>query len=71
MALRNKYVTIGELVDELERLVDHSSQADVARQVKVQPPLISNVLAGKVNPCGKLLKWLGYEREVTYRRVGE
>jgi predicted XRE-type DNA-binding protein len=70
MALRNKFVTIGQLVDELERLVDHSNQAEIARAVGVQPPLISNVLAGKVNPCGKLLKWLGYERVVTYRRIG-
>lgn len=70
MGLRNKHVSLGELVDELERRVDRSSQAEVARLVKVQPPLISNVLADKVNPCGKLLKWLGYERVVTYRRLG-
>lgn len=70
MGLRNKHVSLGELVDELERRVERSSQAEIARAVKVQPPLISNVLADKVNPCGKLLKWLGYERVVTYRRLG-
>lgn len=71
MGLRNKHVSLGELVDELERLVERSSQAEVARAAKVKPPLVSNVLADRVNPCGRLLKWLGYERVVTYRRIGE
>lgn len=69
MALRNKHVSLGSLVDELRLRIARSSQAEVARQVKVAPPLISNVIAGNVNPCGKLLKWLGYERVVTYRRI--
>lgn len=68
--LRNKHVTLAQLIDELEWRVQRSSQADIAREVKVHPPLISNVLAGKVNPCGRLLKWLGYERVISYRRIG-
>jgi transcriptional regulator with XRE-family HTH domain len=68
MSLRNLIVSKGELVGELERLVERASQAEIARQVKVKAPLISNVLNGKANPTGKLLKWLGYERVVVYRR---
>jgi len=71
MALRNVYANVPDLREELARRVGHSSQAEIARQVKVAAPVISNVLAGKTNPCGKLLKWLGYERVITYRRIDE
>jgi hypothetical protein len=71
MALRNVYASAEDLAAELARRVGNSSQAAIARQARVKPPLISNVIAGKVNPCGRLLKWLGYERVVTYRRISE
>jgi transcriptional regulator with XRE-family HTH domain len=67
--LRLKTVTPKQLRQELKRRVRRSSQAHIARDVGVKAPLISNVLAGKVLPCGKLLKWLGYERDIRYRRV--
>ena len=41
----------------------------MAREVRVKAPLISNVLARKVLPCGKLLKWLGYARVIHYQKV--
>ncbi len=71
MSLRNQYVTAEELAEELGRRVSRSSQAEIAREVKVAAPLISNIVSGKVNVCGRLLKWLGYERVITYRRIGE
>lgn len=55
---------------KLKRIARTTSQAEIARLVKVKPPLISNVIAGKANPTGKLLKWLGYRRVVVYRRIG-
>lgn len=70
MSLRNVFVSAEELAEELERRCAQSSQAEVARQVKVAAPLISNVVAKKTNPCGKLLKWLGYERVITYKKLG-
>ncbi len=41
----------------------------MAREIGVRAPLISNVLARKVLPCGKLLKWLGYTRVIRYQKV--
>lgn len=69
--LRNLTVSKRELVKELRRRVKLTSQAEVARELKVKAPLVSNVVAGKTNPCGKLLKWLGYERVITYRRISD
>lgn len=69
MRLRKLTVSKRELVRELKRRVAQSSQAEIARLVKVKPPLISNVVAGKMNPSGKLLKWLGYERVIIYKKV--
>lgn len=69
MSLRNLTVTKRALVRELKKRVDKSSQAEIARLVKVKPPLISNVVAGKTNPCGKLLRWLGYQRVIVYKKV--
>jgi transcriptional regulator with XRE-family HTH domain len=67
MALRKVWVTVTEIRKELKRRVAQSSQAEVARELKIAPPMISNILAGKTNPCGKVLKWLGYERVIFYR----
>jgi len=67
--LRNQEVGMEELVEELARRVARTSQAAIARKIKVKPPLISNVLRGATNPCGKLLKFLGYERVIVYRRI--
>lgn len=67
--LRNKTVDARTLVRELRLRVKRGSQADIAREVGVRAPMISNVLNGRVLPCGKVLKWLGYKRVVIYRRV--
>lgn len=69
MALRNLTVEKKALVRELRRRLKTSSQAEVAREVGVKPPLVSNVAAGKTNPCGKLLKWLGYRRVIVYKKI--
>lgn len=57
------------LVRELRRRIKASSQAEVARELGVKAPLVSNVAAGKTNPCGKLLRWLGYRRVIVYRKI--
>lgn len=67
--LRLKTVTSRQLVRELRRRVARSSQAEVAREVGIKAPLVSNVLARKILPCGKLLKWLGYTRVTKYRKL--
>lgn len=69
MALRNLTVEKKSLVRELRARIRRSSQAEVAREVGVKAPLVSNVAAGKTNPCGKLLKWLGYKRVIVYRKI--
>lgn len=66
--LRNNEVTEADLVEELKRRVERSSQAKIARRLKISPPVISNILRGDMLPCGKVLKWLGYERVVVYRK---
>jgi transcriptional regulator with XRE-family HTH domain len=67
--LRNNEVTETELVDELARRVEKMSQAKIARRLRIKPPIISNILRGAALPCGKVLRWLGYERVVVYRRL--
>lgn len=69
MSLRKVEVSSIELRRELNRRLKKIAQADIARLLKIAAPLISNTAAGKINPTGKLLKWLGYERVVTYRKV--
>lgn len=69
MALRNLIVEKKALVRELRKRIARSTQAEVAREVGVKPPLVSNVAAGKTNPCGKLLRWLGYRRVIVYKKV--
>lgn len=54
---------------ELKRRIKASSQAEVARELGIKAPLVSNVAAGKMNPCGRLLTWLGYRRVVVYKKV--
>lgn len=58
-----------EIRGKLKLLTKSISQAEIARRVGIKPPLISNVLRGKARPSGKLLRWLGFERVIVYRRV--
>lgn len=69
MALRNLTVEKKALVRELRKRIRRSSQADIAREIGVKAPMVSNVAAGKTNPCGKLLKWLGYTRVIVYKKI--
>lgn len=69
MALRNLTVDKRALVRELKRRIKASSQANIARDLGIKAPLVSNVAAGKMNPCGKLLTWLGYRRVIVYKKV--
>jgi len=66
--LRNFEVTKDELVEELKRRVERSSQAKIARRLGISPPVISNIIRGDMFPCGKVLRWLGYERHIVYRK---
>lgn len=67
--LRNKTVKRTALVRELRKRIARSSQAEIAREIGVKAPMVSNVAAGKTNPCGKLLRWLGYRRVIVYKKV--
>lgn len=67
--LRNKVVTARQLQQELLKRTLRVSQSELARTLKIKPPLISNVINGKVLPCGRLLKWLGYRRVVVYQKL--
>lgn len=69
MSLRNVTVSHEELVEELGKRVAGTTQAALARKLKMAAPLISNMVQGKANICGKVLKWLGYERVVVYRKL--
>ena len=62
-------VGLPEIRSKLFLLTKSMSQAEIARRVGIKPPLISNVLRKKARPSGKLLRWLGFERVIVYRRV--
>ncbi|MFI5397624.1 MAG: helix-turn-helix domain-containing protein [Candidatus Binatia bacterium] len=66
--LRNKFVTEGQLQQELLRRTK-TTQAEIAREIGVAPPAISNVINGVIPPHGKILKWLGYRRRVVYEKI--
>jgi transcriptional regulator with XRE-family HTH domain len=59
---------MNEPVAKLKELVESSSQALMAEQLGVTQQYISAVLTGVRPPGKKLLKWLGFERQVTYRK---
>ena len=44
-------------------------QAAVAKAAGVSPQFVSDVWTGKRNPTGALLKLIGWERIVIYRKV--
>lgn len=56
-------------IEELRRLVQSDTQAAVAARLNVSAVYISDILAGRRNPGKKVLDALGFERQVTYRKV--
>lgn len=45
-------------------------QTAMAKAAGVSPQFVSDVMKGKRNPTGALLKMIGWERVVIYRKVG-
>jgi transcriptional regulator with XRE-family HTH domain len=44
-------------------------QTAMAKAAGVSPQFVSDAMRGKRNPTGNLLKLIGYERVVVYRKV--
>lgn len=44
-------------------------QTAMAKAAGVSPQFVSDAMKGKRNPTGRLLKLIGYERVVIYRKV--
>lgn len=44
------------------------TQASLAREIGISPPHLCEVLAGRKPPGTKIRKFLGVEKQVTYRR---
>jgi hypothetical protein len=53
-----------------KRIKAIGSQYRAAESMEVSPQYVNDVLMGKREPGGKLLKALGYERVVTYTKIG-
>ncbi len=54
---------------KLALLVKLTSQVEVARAAGIAPTAVSNVLSGKILPSGKLLKFLGYKKTSSFKRI--
>ena len=51
--------------------VQRSGQQAVAQRAGISKGLLSNVLLGRREPRGKLLRYLGYRRVIAYERIGD
>lgn len=61
-----------ELIQYLQKMVDEAgSQKDLASRLGVSAAYLGDVIHGKREPGSKLLKALGFERGIVYRKVGE
>jgi len=60
-----------EIRAELKRRCRLSTQAAVARELGISPAHLSDLLRGNRSPGPKVLKKLGIERVVEYRRTEE
>ena len=64
-------ITQPELIALLRQQAPHGQQEAWARANGVKPPVLSDVLNGRRDPGKSILKALGYERVVLYRKKGE
>ena len=60
--------TMANPISELRERVEGSSNAEVARELKISPQYLSDVLNDRKKPGDKILKALGLERLVVYVR---
>jgi hypothetical protein len=60
--------TMADPISELRERVEGSSNAEVARELKISPQYLSDVLNDRKKPGDKILKALGLERLVVYIR---
>ncbi len=56
-------------ISEIQRMLDESSQIDVAKELGVSPQYLSDVVNERRKPGKKILKPLGLERVTSYRRT--
>lgn len=67
-----KYCLFPAVIRELRRQVRIAgSQVTVARWASVSPQFINDVLSAKRSPTGKLLDFLGFEKETVYIRKSQ
>lgn len=58
------------MLSELRRRIDAAgSQKAVAEAAGVSQQFLTDVLKGRRAPSGALINWLGYKREIVYRRI--
>ena len=55
---------------QLKKRLQSTTQAALAREIGVKPPHLCEVLKGRKPPGIKIRKFLGIEKQVTYRRNG-
>lgn len=61
-----------QLIKELEILKrQYGSYAAIARKLKVSDEFVRSIANGRLPPTGKVLKFLGYEKVVRYRKIGK
>ena len=60
-----------ELISRLSALVSEAgTQKVLAQKLGISAPYLSDILMGKREPGGKVLRQLGLERVISYREVG-
>jgi len=62
-------MTEDQLVEGIRRLVDKSSQKEVAERLGVAPQFLCDVLKRRRNVSETLAEALGYKREFMFRKL--
>jgi len=57
-----------KVLADLDKALASESQASIARKIGISPQYLGQVVAGKHPLSDKILRFLGWERYVAYRR---
>lgn len=61
--------TIADVMEALRHVATQQSQAKLAREIGVSGAYLSEVLSGRKPVGEKIALYLGFEREVKYRKI--
>ena len=64
-----KLFTHAEVIQKLKDRIENS-QLELAEEIGISPVFLCAVMNGRKAPSPKILKFLGLEKAVSYRKIG-